>query len=167
MKAYAVALSALAIGVAVAIPAFAQEALQPSGSFKTQGGFKLTGDNVEVAKGHSLTSGLIWGATFNDAGSGPLHAGTVVCTSSIENINGAGTGEGQCAWSDADGKSQIFTSWSGKFSATAQFAGPQEITGGTGRYSGIKGQAPFHCLSSNEKGQFACAQEWQYQITKQ
>src|SRR5262249_43959841 len=115
----------------------------------------------------TLTSGLIWGATYNDAGSGPLHAGAVVCTSSIENINGAGIGEGQCAWSDADGKSQIFTNWSGKFSPTAQFAGPQQITGGTGRYSGITGQAPFHCLSSNVKGQFACVQEWQYQISKQ
>ena len=96
MKAYAIALTALEIGVAVAIPALAQEqnALPPSGSFKTHVGGKFIGDSVEVAKGHVLTSGLYWGGTFNDAGSGPLHLGAVVCGGSVESINGAGTGKG-------------------------------------------------------------------------
>ena len=70
MKTCAFALAALAI--AVAIPAFAQEqnALPPSGSFKSHGGFKWNGDSVEVAKGHTLMSGLIWGATITMQGAG-------------------------------------------------------------------------------------------------
>jgi hypothetical protein len=111
MKAYALALTALAI--AAAAPASAQE-LPSSGSFKTHGVYKLNGESAQVAKDHVLASGLIWAGTYNDAGSGPLHAGLGVCTGALEIVKGAATGEGQCSYTDADGKSQIFTSWSGK-----------------------------------------------------
>jgi hypothetical protein len=167
MKAYALALTALAI--LIAVPAFAQEtnALPPSGSFKTHAGFKANGDSVEVAKDHILTGGLAWGVTYNDAGSGPLQMGPAVCGYAIEIIKGAGTGEGECTWSDADGKSKIFTRFSGKISPSGVFAGPDHIiTGGTGRYSGIEGRAPFHCQLLNDKGQYACSQDWEYRITK-
>jgi hypothetical protein len=88
MKAYAIVLTGLTVAAAVAIPAFAQEdnALPPSGSFKTHTGAKLTGDSVEVAKGHFLISGLIWGVAYNDAGSGPLHTGAVVSSSMTRRV---------------------------------------------------------------------------------
>jgi hypothetical protein len=161
-------ISAMFAVALLAAPASAQEpnALPSSGSFKTNGIFKFNGENAEVAKDHVVASGLIWGGTYNDAGSGPLHAGFGVCTAAIEIVKGAATGEGQCGFSDTDGKSQIFTSWTGKAPPGGQFSGVHEITGGTGRYTGIEGRAPVHCLNSNDKGQFACIYEWQYRIAK-
>jgi hypothetical protein len=59
--------------------------------------------------------------------------------------------QGKCVWSDTDGN-KIFTEWSGKCSAsTGTGDGPKSITGGTGKFSGIEGAAPFQGQALNDK----------------
>lgn len=38
------------------------------------------------------------------------------------------------------------------------------ITGGTGKFNGIQGRAPFHCKALNDKGQWTCTQQFEYQL---
>jgi hypothetical protein len=39
-----------------------------------------------------------------------------------------------------------------------------KITGGTGKFRGIQGQAPFQCRSLNDKAQITCTQQFEYQF---
>ena len=114
MNAGPLVLTALAIGVATAALAQDRTVLPNSGSIKIHSGWRANGEGVQVAENHLLYSGVVWGVTFNDAGSGPLHMGQAVCALASETTNGGGTGEGHCAWGNADGKSKILTSFSGK-----------------------------------------------------
>ena len=97
-------LTALAFGVATAALAQDRTALPSSGSIKIHSGWKANGDGVQAAENHLLFSGVVWGVTFNDAGSGPLHMGQAVCALASETINGGGTGEGHCTGAMPMGK---------------------------------------------------------------
>ena len=114
---------------------------------------------------HTFGSGNFWGVAFNDAGSGPLHAGPVVCAYTLDTVGGAGTLQGACAWGDADGD-KIFTSYVGKVSASGALEGMNNITGGTGKFDGIQGKAPFQCQFLNDQSQAMCTQQFEYQLAK-
>ena len=88
MKISSIMLAALVITIAGT--AFAQQnpGLPSSGSFKLHSGWKGIGENVQVSENHISGGGNYWGVTFNDAGSGPLHAGAVVCPYVVDLING-------------------------------------------------------------------------------
>jgi hypothetical protein len=147
--------------IGLVIPAIAQEKayLPMSGSFRLHTGWKLVGDTTKITNKLTYGSGSIWGVAYNDAGSGPLHMGAVVCTDAYEVIEGVSASQGKCAWSDADGD-RLFTDWSGKSASTGDYAdwsgkgaststsdfvGMNTITGGTGKFNGIQGKAPFQC----------------------
>jgi hypothetical protein len=72
--------------------------------------------------------------------------------SALDTISGAGTAQGIRAWSDID-NDKIFTSYSRKISTSGAFDGMNKITGGTGKFNGIQGQAPFHCRFLNDQSQ--------------
>jgi hypothetical protein len=149
----------------MASPALAQEksTLPASGTFKIHSGWKGVGENVKVGENHVFGTGNFWGVTYNDAGSGPLHMGAVVCSYTLDLTSGAGPFQGTCVWSDGDGD-QIFTGYSGKISASGALDGMNKITGGTGKFRGIQGQAPFQCRSLNDKAQITCTQQFEYQF---
>jgi hypothetical protein len=149
------AASLLAIGLAN--DAGAAEPPVKSGSYKTQGGFKAVEETTQVGEKHTLSHGVAWGVV---SGEGPLHIGTAMCPYISEATAGTINFQGKCVWSDADGD-KIFTEWTGKFSAsTGAGNGPQTITGGTGKFSGVQGTSPFQCQALNDKGQFTCSQQW-------
>jgi hypothetical protein len=163
-------LSATAIGLAAALafgfPPWAIAGdLPQSGTFKVHSGWKGAGEVVQVEKNHVFNAGHVFGVIFNDAGSGPLHNGAVVCSYILDLMNGAGPAQGLCAWSDSDGD-KIFTSYTGNLAASGAFPGMNQITGGTGKFAGIKGKAPFQCISLNDKFQVACTQQFEYSLTK-
>jgi hypothetical protein len=43
-------------------------------------------------------------------------------------------------------------------------AGMNKITGGTGKFKGIQGQAPFQCHSLDDEPQVTCTQQFEYQF---
>jgi hypothetical protein len=162
------ALLSTAIGFATALacgsPAIAAD-LPQTGSIKLHSGWKGVGEVVQVGNNHVFGAGHFYGVTFNDAGSGPLHNGAVFCAYALEPMNGAGPFGGPCAWSDSDGD-KIFTSYAGKMAASGAVSGVNQITGGTGKFKGIQGKAPFQCTTLNDKGQYACTQQFDYSLTK-
>ena len=104
--------------------------------------------------------------SFNDAGSGPLHLATLVCPLAGETINGAGLAGGVCAWTDTDGDNIFITYNDAKLSG-GTLEGINQITGGTGKFKGITGTAPFQCKFLNDKGQAVCYQQFEYKLGKQ
>jgi len=140
----------------------AQE-LPKSGTFTVQSGWKTTGETVQIDEGHIYGHGNFWGVIFNDKGSGPLHRGPVSCPYSVEVVNGVLSAQGKCAWSDVDGD-KIFTDWTGSMPPNAKLEGLNQITGGTGKYAGIQGKAPFQCIGLNGSGQWACTQQFKYRL---
>jgi hypothetical protein len=93
------------------------------------------------------------------------HNGAVFCAYELELVNGVGPFGGPCAWSDSAGD-KIFTSYTGKFAASGAVSGVNQITGGTGKFKGIQGKAPFRCTTLNDKAQFTCTQQFDYSLTK-
>ena len=155
------------LGVGLAMPVAAQQnnPLPSSGTFKLHSGWKGIGETTKISEDHTFGSGNFWGVSFNDAGSGPLHVGPVVCAYTLDTVGGAGTLQGACAWGDADGD-KIFTSYVGKVSTSGALDGMNNITGGTGKFDGIQGRAPFHCQFLNDQSQAMCTQQFEYQLAK-
>jgi hypothetical protein len=150
--------------IGLVIPAIAQQKayLPMSGSFRLHTGWKLVGDTTKITNKLSYGSGGIWGVAYNDAGSGPLHMGAVVCTDAYEVIEGVSASQGKCAWSDADGD-RLFTDWSGKGASTStgDFVGMNTITGGTGKFKRHSGQGSVPVQGT----QLSCMQQFEYEIT--
>ena len=148
----------LAAGTAVAAD------LPKSGKFTVHGGWKAISQATQVADNHTISYTGNWGVTYNDAGVGPLHMGAVFCSSTGDLANGVGPVKGYCAWGDADGD-KIFTDFSGAVPKQGEGAsGMNRITGGTGKFAGIQGTAPFQCQVLNTIGQFTCKQQFEYRL---
>ncbi|UCD68941.1 MAG: hypothetical protein JSW48_02240 [Betaproteobacteria bacterium] len=160
-RAFRTAFFALILAIVTA-PVHAQQ-LPKSGTFTVHSGWKQIGETTETADGRLYGAGMFWGITFNDKGSGPLHNGAAVCPYTLEIISGALTAQGQCTWSDADGD-KIFVDYTGAVDAEGVFVGMNQLTGGTGKYTGIQGTAPFNCYTLNDKGQLRCTQEFRYRL---
>ena len=159
------ALIALVSGISLAVfcaPAIAQQ-LPKSGKFTIHSGFKAVGETVQPAEGRVYGAGFFWGVAFNDKGAGPLHNGPAVCSYTLEMIGSALTAKGQCTWSDPDGD-KIFNDYTGAIAPSGLFEGVNQFTGGTGKYSRIQGKAPFHCKVLGANLQYACTQEFEYQL---
>lgn len=159
---------ALTGAIALAASAAAQdksETLPQSGNFKTHAGFKVIGTVTKIADNHTMGNGTAWGVAYDDAGHGVLHMGTAMCPNFSEVIGSKLSEQGECTWSDRQGD-KIFT----RFSATGDVksgavTGDQTIHGGTGKFAGIEGTAPFKCQAVSAEGQFSCATDWKYEIT--
>jgi hypothetical protein len=112
-----------------------------------------------------MGTGSNWGINYNEAGSGPLHMGTGFCTFAFNNINGASTDVGDCAFGDAGGADKIFVAYSGKWTDNVGGQGGGPITGGIGKYAGIQGKWTWQCKDvDNSQSLIACTQQIDYQI---
>jgi hypothetical protein len=139
--------------------------LPKSGGFNIHSAWKGIGEATQVAENHTFWYGSFWGVTYNDMGEGLLHMGAVLCSGTQEIISGAGGAKGFCAWGDAAGD-KIFTDWSGTLTPGGDFNfnGMNEITGGTGKFKGIQGKAPFQCKALSANGQLTCKQQFEYRL---
>jgi hypothetical protein len=140
----------------------AQE-LPKSGTFTVHSGWKRVGETTQVAEGRTYLFGSFWGVVFNDKGSGPLHEGPSVCSYTLELLNGALTGQGQCTWGDVDGD-KIFNDYTGSMPPKSQWEAMVKLTGGTGKYAGIQGKASEQCKPLNASPQRACTEQFEYRL---
>lgn len=111
-------------------PALADDA----GTIKIHAGWKLIQERVE--KG--VAYGTLWGITFNDTGSGPLHMAPASGTYSL--TQQTGKGEGELTWGEGDDQLK------GPFTIAVidgKATGENTVTG-TGKLAGITG-GPFAC----------------------
>ena len=157
----AISVAALSLA-AFCISADAQQ-MPKSGTISINSGWKANGETVQVGEGRTFGWGGFYGVTFNTRGSGPLHMGSAVCSYTLDLTGGAGPGRGSCAWTDADGD-KIFTDYSGTLAANGVFDGLNQFTGGTGKFGGITGKAPFQCKALSGQGHFGCSQQFEYRL---
>jgi len=165
MQAHKLTVTAFSLGAALALGTPAKAAdLPQSGTIKIHGTHKGTVQAVQVGEKHSMGNGSNWGVTYNESGSGPLHMGAAMCTFAFNNVNGANTGAGYCAFGDAGGANKIFVAYSGTGDGvTGQGSGP--ITGGIGKYAGIEGQWSYQCkVVEASQALIVCTQQFDYQL---
>ena len=86
-----------------------------------------------------------------------------MCSYTLEILNGAITGQGQCTWGDVDGD-KIFSDWTASMPPNAQFVGKYKITGGTGKYAGIQGKVDEQCNPVSASGLWECNQQFEYRL---
>lgn len=149
--------------VATFCVASSAQPLPKSGTISINSGWKSDGEILQVAEGRMFGWGGFYGVMFNTRGSGPLHMGSAVCSYTLDLTGGAGPGRGSCAWTDADGD-KIFTDYSGTLATNGVFDGLNQLTGGTGKFSGITGKAPFQCKALSGQGHFGCTQQFEYRL---
>jgi hypothetical protein len=164
-RACMLSVTALTLGSALAFATSSMAAdLPQSGSFKIHSAFKGNDQMAQIGDKHFMGSGNAWAVTYNDAGSGLLHMGAALCAYTLDDMNGSFAISGRCAWGDADGD-KIFTEWTGKGTDGVGNEGLNTITGGTGKFAGIQGQAPFQCkFLSPPQGPAACTQQFEYRL---
>ena len=158
-------LSTITLGTGLTLAATAIAAdLPQSGRFNIHSAWKLNDQVAQIGDKHFMGSGNAWGITYNDAGNGPLHMGSTLCANTFDIMNDFIVIGGRCAWGDTDGD-KIFTEWSAKGTTRAGIEGLNTITGGTGKFDGIKGKAPVQCKGINpEQGQLTCNQQFEYSL---
>jgi len=160
-KALAVLLSGLS--VAMFCGTANAEQLPKSGTILVNSGWKSNGEILQVGEGRMFGWGGFYGVTFNQRGSGPLHMGIAICSYTLDLTGGAGPGGGSCAWTDGEGD-KIYTQYTGMLSTNGTFEGLNQITGGTGKFSGVTGKAPFQCKALSAQGHFGCSQQFEYRL---
>jgi hypothetical protein len=159
------ALAVLVSGLSVAMfcAAANAEQLPKSGTISINSGWKANGEVMQVGEGRVFGWGSFYGVTFNQRGSGPLHMGVAICSYTLDLTAGAGPGRGACAWTDGEGD-KIYTDYAGTLGTDGVFNGMNQFTGGTGKFSGITGKAPFQCKALSDKGHFGCTQQFEYRL---
>jgi hypothetical protein len=98
----------------------------------------------ELEKGHVYFLGKSHGVFFNDVADGFLDKTEVTCAIANDLVDGVSAAlNGHCIITDKDG-GKIFTVYEGKGSAPGIIAGTNQLTGGTGKFTGIQGNNTFH-----------------------
>lgn len=139
------------------------EPLPKSGSINVHSGYLVVGEALTVADKHMQGHGTNRGVTFNDKGSGPLHLGPTDCFYTFDAIGDSSKNKGYCTFGDADGD-RIFTDFHGTGTPDGNFQGMHEITGGTGKYTGIQGSVPWKCRYAGTNGEFQYTQTINYRL---
>jgi hypothetical protein len=167
MHAKRLTVTVFSLGAALAFgpPAMSAD-LPQSGTIKVHSTLKANSQAVDVGEQHVIGSGSLWGVTYNDAGSGPLHVGAWFCTYAFQNVSSPQQIGGACAFGDAGGADKIFIVWSGTTIENVD-QGTGTIIGGIGKYAGIQGKMAYHCGppidSAHELN--SCTQQFDYQLT--
>ena len=98
----------------------------------------------ELEKGHLYFLGRSHGVFFNDVADGFLDKTEVTCAIANDLVDGVSTAiNGHCIITDKDGD-KVFTVYEGKGNAPGIIAGSNQLTGGTGKFTGIQGNNTFH-----------------------
>lgn len=128
------------------------QAMPKKGSFTGKFGWYAVGKVTELEKGRLFFTGEFSGVFFNDKAGGVMDGIGVQCPGVNEIIFGAdgakSTANGVCTLIDPDGD-RIYSRWaiSGSFPVGTEPA-DWEFTGGTGKYTGIKGKNKFQCVNN-------------------
>jgi hypothetical protein len=137
--------------------------LARQGTYTAHFGWYAVGKTSELEKEHVLFVGEFNGATFNDAGSGFMHGTSWICPGMNDLLKGISIGsQGYCVVTDRDGDKAFFA-WKGrKGTEPNKIAGDFQWTGGTGKYTGIKGNNTFDAvLVLPTSGYSVLKGEWQ------
>ena len=153
----------VAMALVLSLGAVAEAQLAKQGTYSTHFGWYATGKTFEFEKDHVLFVGEFSGAVFNDTGGGFMHGTSWVCPGMNELLKGISTAaQGYCIATDKDGD-KAFLTWKGhKSTEPNRLAGDFQWTGGSGKYTGIKGNNTFEAVFVTSNSGYALHKgEWQ------
>lgn len=107
------------------------------------------GAGFKIADKLGTFVGTLEGTLFVDGGEGPLKAGAMVCSASLEirTEDRSYNGSGRCLMTGEDG-SEVFGQWTCEGFFMVGCSGTYTITGGTNRFAGITGGSPMTMRTS-------------------
>lgn len=147
MNASRIAAWALASGLAVSAGFAAAAELPKKGTFAAKFGWNSTGKTFEMGKDRLYWVGEFTGTLFNDRTGGIMDHAAVTCpgTNDIRLDGATSSAQGNCIVTDAEGD-KAFATWWSKGPFPGPFQGEFTWTGGTGKYTGIKGVSRFSAM---------------------
>lgn len=155
-------LGALTLVLGVGVTAEAQLAKQ--GTYRGMLGARAVGTVHEIDKGHVFFVGAFSGVFFNDVANGFLDKSSVECPGVNDIVNGLSMGNhGYCIVTDKDGD-KAFQVWKGKDTSPNVGAGDFQWTGGTGKYSGIKGNGTYRYTGIGTTSTYSVVWEGAWQL---
>jgi hypothetical protein len=161
-KALLKVLAVLALVLVVGATADAQ--LSKHGHWRGMFGARTTGTTYQIEKGHIFFVGDISGVFFNDVANGFLDKSSVDCPGVIDIVNGLSiANHGYCIVTDKDGD-KVFYVWKGKDTSPTVGGGTFQFTGGTGKYSGIKGPGTYRYAGIGKAPAYSVIWEGEWQL---
>jgi len=134
-----------------------------SGTAKVHSGWFSAGETKKIGEKRLFWVGIYWGVSFNDEGKGFMHQMAWNCPAVNDIMDGTIDAKGNCTLTDPDGD-KLYASWTGKGAVGGEFAGNVNMTGGTGKYTGIQGTWEFRCRGVGPDGQLYCQQQANYKL---
>ena len=136
--------------------------LAKQGTYTGLYGWSLSSTVHQLEEGHVYTQDVYKGTFFNDANEGFLHESSWVCFGVSDVVNGKGDANGYCVITDKD-NDNAFLIWKGIIDPATGFNGDYQWTGGTGKYTGMKGNNTFSAtgIGSTSEGRGLLKGEWQ------
>lgn len=138
---------ALAIGVALSLNTANAADQARKGTFTAKFGWNSVGKTYEMEKNRLFWVGDFTGTLFNDKSGGFMDRAAVSCpgTNDIRLDGQTSVAQGNCIVTDAQGD-KAFASWWSKGPFPGPFHGEFTWTGGTGKFTGIKGSSKFSAV---------------------
>ena len=153
---------ALALVLVVSVTAQAQLAKQ--GKYRGMFSAWSAGTTHEIEKGHVFFVGAFSGVFFNDVANGFIDKNAVECPGVNDIVNGLSlANHGYCIVTDKDGD-KAFQVWKGKDTSPNVGGGDFQWTGGTGKYSGIKGNGTYRYTGISNTPGYSVVWEGEWQL---
>jgi hypothetical protein len=145
MKTFGKSLLSITFGFAlvIAFASAAQAQVAKSGTYSAWFGWHSFGTLTDLGKGVMQWHGEFNGALRNDTGSGFMHHASVICPGATLIIGEHAYFRGNCIITDKDGDRATLV-WLCDAKLGERCDGPMEWVGGTGKYTGIKGNNTFN-----------------------
>ena len=123
----------------------APAAAQKTGTYTGKWGFQGVGQTYEIGKGHVFFVGMFHGVFFNDVAGGFLDKTEWTCPGVNDIVDGvSASAHGYCIATDKDGD-KVFVQWQEvKGTGPGAGTGTNQLTGGTGKFSGVQGHSAWH-----------------------
>ena len=139
-----------------------EEQLAKRGTYTGLYGWSLSSTVQQLEGGHVYAQDVYKGTFFNDTGEGFLHESSWVCYGVRDLINEKGDAGGYCVITDKT-NDKAFLEWNGTIDPVMGFNGDYQWTGGTGKYTGMKGNNTFSAtiIGSTSEGRGVLRGEWQ------
>ena len=145
MKRFAKTLLSVTFGFALIMPfaSVAQTPIAKSGTYSAWFGWHSFGTLTDLGKGVMQWHGEFAGALRNDSGSGFMDGASVVCPGATLIVDGHAYYRGSCILTDKEGDRATLV-WQTDAKVGDRGDGTMEWVGGTGKYTGIKGNNTFN-----------------------
>ena len=142
----------------------AKAQLSKQGKFRGMFGARGTGTTQEIEKGHVFFVGAFSGVFFNDVANGFMDKSSVECPGVNDIVNGLSiANHGYCIVTDKDGD-KAFAVWKGQDTSPNVGGGNFQWTGGTGKYSGIKGNNTYRYTGIGTTPAYSVVWEGEWQL---